>query len=66
MATVELSPQEARTLDKAIRLLRDRHYRSYHNAKDSTSNSALSNRNQAELLDQLRYRITKETNQWDT
>ena len=61
MAQVELSNKEAQTIDKAIRMLRDRHYRSYHNAKDQNSNSAVANRNQAELLDQLRFRITKET-----
>lgn len=62
MATVELSTKEARTIDKAICLLRDRHYRNYHNAKDSTSETAIAQRNLAEQLDQLRYRITKETN----
>jgi hypothetical protein len=61
MAQVELSKKEVQNIDKAIRILRDRHYRSYHNAKDQNSNSALSNRNEAERLDQLRFRIIKET-----
>lgn len=37
---VQLTDRESRQIDKAIRLLRDRHYRNYYNAKDQTSATA--------------------------
>lgn len=60
MAKVELSSKESHTIDKAIRLLRDRHYRNYYNAKDQTSETAIAQRHLADQLDQLRNRITSD------
>ena len=60
MATVELSSNEARQLDKALQLLRDRHYRNYHNAKDRTSDTAQKQYWTYQQLDKLRFRIVKE------
>jgi len=41
-------------LDQAIRLLRDRHYRNYHNAKDQNSPTAQEQYRIYEELEQLR------------
>ena len=60
MATVELSSTEARQLDKALQLLRDRHYNNYHNAKDQTSETAQKQYATYQQLDKLRFRIVKE------
>lgn len=54
MKTVELTLAEARQIDKAIRLLRDRHYRNYYNAKDQTSATAQEQYNIYKELDNLR------------
>lgn len=59
MAQVEVSPQEARTIDKAICLLRDRHYQYYHNSPRPDGDVAQGHKQKAEWLDALRYRITK-------
>lgn len=59
--TLELTMTEAREIDKAIRLLRDRHFRNYFNAKDQESDSAQAQRNTAKALDELRNRITSAT-----
>jgi hypothetical protein len=60
MALVEITPQEARTIDKAIQLLRDRHYQYYHNSHNHTGDTAQGHKAVSESLDQLRYRIVKE------
>jgi hypothetical protein len=59
-ANVYLSAKDVRQLDTAIRLLRDRHYRNFANAKDETSESAQEQYRIYEELDALRYRIAKE------
>jgi ribosomal 50S subunit-associated protein YjgA (DUF615 family) len=61
MAQVSLSSTEARQLDKALRLLRDRHYSNYHNAKDQTSETAQKQYATYQQLDELRFRIVKES-----
>ena len=38
---MELNAREQKLLDQAIRLLRDRHYNNYYNAKDHNSSGAL-------------------------
>lgn len=60
MAKVTLSTLELRQVDKAIRLLRDRHYRNYYNAKDIHSVSAREQYRIYEELDELRNRISLE------
>ena len=60
MAKVEISLEESREIDKAIRLLRDRHFRNHFNAKDTNSESAQLQRALAEELDTLRNRISSE------
>jgi hypothetical protein len=60
MAQVEMTPQEARTIDKAIQLLRDRHYQYYHNSANPDGDVAQGHRQKAQWLDELRFRITKE------
>lgn len=60
MAKVEITSQEARQLDKALQLLRDRHYTNYRNAKDQTSETAQKQYATYQQLDQLRFRIVKE------
>lgn len=60
MAQVEMTAQEARTIDKAIQLLRDRHYMYYHNSVNPDGDVAQGHKQKSEWLDQLRYRIVKE------
>ena len=60
MAQVEMTPDEARTIDKAIRLLRDRHYSAYHYSKNPEGATAQGHKAEAHKLDLLRYRYTKE------
>lgn len=60
MAQVEMTPQEARTIDKAIQLLRDRHYQYYHNSPNPDGDVAQGHKATSEALDKLRYRIVKE------
>ena len=38
---IDLTAREHKLLDNAIRLLRDRHYNNYYNAKDQNSAGAL-------------------------
>jgi hypothetical protein len=54
---VRVTPQEARQIDQAIRLLRDRHYRNYANAKDQTSDTAQEQYRIYQQLDELRGRF---------
>ena len=54
---LEITKQEQRQLDKALQLLRDRHYRNYHNAKDQTSQTAQEQYRVYQELEQLRGRI---------
>lgn len=63
MPNVTLSQSEARQIDKAIRLLRDRYYSYYHNAKNQESEKAQENLRTYEQLDSLRWRISSEVNQ---
>jgi len=55
--TAEVTRTEARQIDTAIRLLRDRHYRNYANAKDSTSETAQEQYRIYQELDELRRRF---------
>lgn len=55
--TLEVTRREQRDLDKALQLLRDRHYRNYHNAKDQNSESAQAQYAIYEQLEELRHRI---------
>lgn len=57
MITITVTQQEARQLDKAIRLLRDRHYRNHANAK--TSETAQEQYRIYQELDKLRGRLNK-------
>jgi hypothetical protein len=54
---LEITKQEQRQLDKALQLLRDRHYRNYYNAKDQYSETALGQLNIYNELETLRERI---------
>ncbi len=38
---MDFTPRQEKLLDQAIRLLRDRHYNNYYNAKDQNSAGAL-------------------------
>lgn len=58
---LELTMAEARQIDTAIRMLRDRHFRNHFNAKDPNSESAQAQRDTAKALDELRNRITSAT-----
>ena len=60
MTSINITTQEARQLDKALQLLRDRHYSNYHNAKDQTSETAQKQYATYQELDRLRFRIVKE------
>jgi hypothetical protein len=62
MAQVSLTPQEARTIDKALCLLRDRHYSSYHNSKNPEGDTAQKHKAQAHELDIFRSTIVREAN----
>lgn len=62
MATIELTPREILVIKRGLILLRDRHYKNYFNAKSRDSETAIAQRDQAEALDQLRFRIERETN----
>jgi hypothetical protein len=57
MTQLDFSRNELRDLDKALQLLRDRHYRNFHNAKDSQSPTALEQYAIYQKLEQLRFRI---------
>ena len=56
-AALELTATERRQVVKGLRLLRDRHYRNYANAKDSTSETAQEQYHTYKQLDQLIDRI---------
>ena len=62
MATLELSSSEISKLDKALQLLRDRHYSNYHNAKDQTSETAQRQLSTYNQLEELRFRIIRGDN----
>lgn len=62
MAQVSLTPQEAHTIDKALRLLRDRHYSSYHYSKNPEGATAQKHKAQAQELDIFRSTIVREAN----
>lgn len=54
--TLELTVEEARTVEKALRLLRDRHYNNYYRANNQHSESALKQLAIYEELEELRNR----------
>lgn len=54
---LEITKQEQRQLDNALRLLRDRHFRNYYNAKDQYSETALAQLKIYNELEDLRNRI---------
>jgi len=54
---IELTPKELGQVVKGLRLLRDRHYRNYANAKDNTSDTAQQQYQTYKQLDQLIDRI---------
>lgn len=62
MITLQVAPPELQQLDKALRLLRDRHYSNYHNAKDRTSETAQKQYATYQELDRLRFRLLKGDN----
>jgi hypothetical protein len=62
MATVELTSKEARTIDKAICLLRDKHYRAYYDSKNPDGDTAQGHKATAHELDLFRSRILREAN----
>ena len=57
MKQVELSKKELDQVYSGLILLRDRHYRNYHNAKDQTSETALAQLAIYNELEELRNRI---------
>lgn len=59
MAQVELSSREIIQIDKAIRLLRDRHYNNYHNANNQNSETAQAQLATYNQLETLRFRLLK-------
>jgi len=62
MAQVSLTPQEAQSIDKALRLLRDRHYSSYHYSKNPEGEVAQAHKAEAHELDIFRSTIVREAN----
>ena len=62
MAQVALTPKQAQTIDKALRLLRDRHYSSYHNSKNPEGATAQKHKAEAHELDVFRSTIVREAN----
>jgi hypothetical protein len=54
---IQITRQEARQLDTAIRLLRDRHYRNFANAKNPQSETAQEQYRIYQELDKLRERL---------
>lgn len=57
MAYLEFDKAEMKDLEKALILLRDRHYSYYHNAKDQRSETAQQNLAKYHQLEELRNRI---------
>jgi hypothetical protein len=57
---LEMTKEEALTVEKALRLLRDRHYSNYYNAKDQYSETALKQLRIYEELEELRNRFRSE------
>jgi hypothetical protein len=51
---MDFTPRQEKLLDQAIRLLRDRHYNNYYNAKDQNSAGALHQLEKFEELQELR------------
>lgn len=51
---MKFTNRQQQQLDQAIRLLRDRHYRNYHNAKDQSSPTAQEQYRIYQELDGLR------------
>ena len=51
---MELNARQQKLLDQAIRLLRDRHYNNYYNAKDQNSSGALHQLETFQELETLR------------
>jgi hypothetical protein len=62
MGQVVITPKEAQTIDKALRLLRDRHYSSYHNSKNPEGEVAQKHKAEAHELDIFRSTIVREAN----
>ena len=58
---MELSRQELRHIEKALRMLRDRHYRNYYNAKDEYSESAQNQLAIYHEIEDLRTRVRYES-----
>lgn len=53
---LEITKEEALTVEKALRLLRDRHYSNYYNAKNQHSDTALNQLRIYNELEELRNR----------
>ena len=51
---MDFTPRQEKLLDQAIRLLRDRHYNNFYNAKDQTSFGALHQLETFRELEELR------------
>jgi hypothetical protein len=51
---MDFTPRQEKLLDQAIRLLRDRHYNNYYNAKDQNSAGALHQLEKFNELQELR------------
>ena len=58
---LEITKDEALTVEKALRMLRDKHYRNYYNAKDQYSQTALNQLRIYEELEELRNRYRSES-----
>ena len=62
MGQVVITPKQAQTIDKALRLLRDKHYSSYHYSKNPEGEVAQKHKAEAHELDIFRSTIVREAN----
>ena len=60
--TLELTIEEAKTVEKALRALRDRHYGNYYRASNQDSDSAQKQLAIYEELEELRMIVNVKTN----
>lgn len=58
---MELKTYELRHIEKALRMLRDRHYRNFYNAKDEHSESAQKQLAIYREIEDLRTRVRNES-----
>jgi hypothetical protein len=62
MGQVAITPKEAQIINKALCLLRDKHYRAYHYSKNPEGEVAQGHKAEAHELDIFRSTIVREAN----